>query len=330
MIRVLKPGLLTTVQDLGRPGYQQYGVSVGGALDAFAARVANLVVGNDENAALLEMAQTGPELQFEHEALVAWNGGDFEATIGGRPLPRDRAVRVAAGETVSFGVARRGLRAWLAIAGGIDVPKVMGSRATYRRAGLGGHNHGRPLAAGDALRHFAPGPWARTILASLAQRGERATVWTVRPETLGKPAPAGTVRALRGPEWDRFSNEAQKLFFAAEWEATREADRMGVRLHGPELTLARPLEMISSAVNTGIVQVPPSGQPIVLLPSRQSVGGYPRIAAVAAVDIGRFTQLRPGEKVRFERIPLAVALELQLQRERDLGRVRLGLVRLTG
>ncbi len=330
MIRVLKPGLLTTVQDLGRPGYQQYGVAVGGALDGFAARVANLIVGNDDNAAVLEMAQTGPDLQFDRDTLVAWNGGDFEATVGGRPLPRDRAVRVVAGETLSFGVARSGLRAWLAVAGGIDVPLVMGSRSTYRRAGVGGHNHGRPLAAGDRLQAFAPGEWATTVLASLKQRGAQATVWTVRPETLGPSAPAGTVRAVIGPEWDWFSNDAQRAFFSSEWEATREADRMGVRLHGPELALLKPREMISAAVNTGIVQVPPSGQPIMLLPSRQSVGGYPRIAAVAAMDVGRFTQLRPGEKVRFTRIPLAVAFKLQLQRERDLGRVRMGLARLNG
>ncbi len=305
-------------------------MAVGGALDAFAARTANLIVGNDDNAAVLELAQTGPDLQFGRDALVAWNGGDFEATVGGRPLPRDRAVHIAAGETVSFGVARSGLRAWLAVAGGIDVPLVMGSRSTYRRAGIGGHNHGRALAAGDTLQCFAPGGWAGTVLSSLRQRGLRATVWTVRPETLGQPAPAGTVRVMCGPEWDWFSNDAQRAFFSAEWEATREADRMGVRLHGPELALAKPREMISSAVNTGIVQVPPSGQPIVLLPSRQSVGGYPRIAAVAAVDIGRFTQLRPGQKVRFSRIPLAVALQLQTKRERDLGRVRMGLARLTG
>jgi antagonist of KipI len=329
MIHVLKGGLLTTVQDLGRPGYQQYGVAVGGALDAFGARVANLIVGNEDNAALLEFAQTGPELRFERETLVAWNGGNFEATVGGQLLPRDRAVRVAAGETVQFGVGQSGLRGWLAIAGGIDVPLVMGSRSTYRRAGIGGHQ-GRPLAAEDRLTTFASGDWAMAVLGSLRTRGQRATVWSVRPETMGEPAPAGTVRAVCGPEWDWFSAEAQRAFFSSEWEATREADRMGVRLHGPELTQARPREMISSAVNTGVVQVPPSGQPIVLLPSRQSVGGYPRIAAVASADVGRFTQLRPGEKVRFSRVALPVALQFQLKRERDLSRARMGLARLTG
>ena len=329
MISVIKPGLLTTVQDLGRPGFQQYGVAVGGALDTLAARAANLVVGNDDNAAVLEMAQTGPDLAFERETLVAWSGADFEARVGPEPLPRDRAVRVGAGETISFGFARSGLRAWLAVAGGVDVPLVMGSRSTYRRAGIGGHQ-GRSLLAGDKLKVFPPTDWARHLLDSMRTGKKRATAWTVRPEVLGKPAGAGVIRAVRGPEWDWFTPESQQRFFAEEWQATKEADRMGVRLEGPSLALAKPREMISSAVNTGVVQVPPAGRPIVLLPSRQSVGGYPRIAAVAAVDLRCFTQLRPGDKVRFQEITLGAAHGLYLGRERDLNRVRAGLARLTG
>ncbi len=327
MMRIRKPGLLTTVQDLGRPGYQQYGIVVGGALDSFAARAVNLCVGNDDNAALLEMAQTGPDLTFEQDTLLAWGGADFDARAGSQPLPRDRAVRIAAGEVVSFGLARSGLRAWLAIAGGIDVPLVMGSRTTYRRAGIGGHQ-GRPLAAGDALRLFTPSPWAQQILASLAAGQKQAVAWSVRPETMGRPAKPGVVRALRGPECDWFAREAQRAFFAAEWTATKEADRMGVRLQGPELPLLKPQEMISSSVNSGVVQVPPAGQPIVLLPSRQSVGGYPRLAAVVSADLGRFTQMRPGDKVRFAETTLAAAHEIHLARERDLARVRMGLARL--
>ena len=329
MIQVAKPGLLTTVQDLGRPGYQQYGIVVGGALDGFAARAANLIVGNDDNAAVLEMAQTGPELSFEKETLIAWGGANFDAHLGSEPLPRDRAVRVAAGETVSFGVASTGMRAWLAVAGGVDVPLVMGSRSTYRRAGIGGHQ-GRPLVAGDTLKLGQPSEWARQILAALRAGARRSTAWTVRPETMGRPAPAGMVRALRGPEWDWFKVEAQLDFFRAKWQATREADRMGVRLTGPMLAREKEGDMISSAVNAGVVQVPAAGQPIVLLPSRQSVGGYPRMAAVAAVDLGRFTQLRPGDTVRFEEITLGAAHELYLARERDLNRVRTGLARLAG
>jgi antagonist of KipI len=329
MITVLKPGLLTTVQDLGRPGYQQYGIVVGGAIDRLAARTANLIVGNDDNAAVLEMAQTGPELQFAAETLVAWCGGEFDARIGAEPLPAERAVRVAAGETIRFGFARGGLRGWLAVAGGVDVPLVMGSRSTYRRAGIGGHQ-GRPLVAGDRLAVFPAGDRARHVLGTLRAGGQRATAWTVRPGTLGKPAAAGTVRAVRGPEWEWFTPEARHLFFAATWQATAEADRMGVRLDGPALALAQPREMISAAVNSGVVQVPAAGRPIVLLPSRQSVGGYPRLAAVAAVDVRRVTQLRPGDPVRFQEITLAAAHELYLARERDLNRVRLGLARITG
>lgn len=329
MIRVLKPGLLTTVQDLGRPGYQQYGVVVGGALDAFSARVANLLAGNDDSAAVLEMAQTGPELFFEDDTLIAWCGADFVAQVGGQPLPRERAVRVAAGETINFGLARSGLRAWLAFAGGVDVPLVLGSRSTYRRAGIGG-NKGRSLAAGDILKLGEKSVRSATLLASLATTRQRASTWSVRPKFLGRIAPPGKVRAMRGPEWRWFTPEAQQAFFSTSWRATKDADRMGVRLDGPALALVQPHEMISSCVNTGVVQVPAGGQPIVLLPSRQSVGGYPRLAAVAAVDIGHCSQLRPGEHLQFQEITLAAAHELYLARERDLNRARSGLSRMAG
>lgn len=327
MITVIKTGLLTTVQDLGRPGYQEYGIAVGGALDAFSMRVANMILENADNAAVFEMAQTGPELCFEQETLVAWCGADFEAWVGSEPLPRDRAVRVAGGESVTFGFAKSGLRAWLAVAGGVNVPLVMGSRSTYRRANLGGHE-GRPLVAGDILATGASGERAQLILAGLRASGRRATSWTVRPQTLGGPIVAGTIRAMFGPEWSWFKDDSQRAFFLTEWTATKEADRMGVRLKGPALELLQPREMVSSAVNTGVVQVPSAGQPIVLLPSRQSVGGYPRLAALAAVDVGRFTQLRPGDKVRFQKISLAAAHELYLARERELTLIRMGLARL--
>ncbi|MBA3849853.1 MAG: KipI antagonist [Opitutus sp.] len=323
MITVLKPGLLTAVMDLGRPGYQRHGVVVGGALDRFAARVANTIVGNDENAALLELAQLGPELRFDVPAVVAWCGGGFEPRVGAEPLPRDRAVRVAAGETIGFGPAQTGLRAWLAVAGGIDVPLVLGSRSTYRRAGFGGFN-GRPLQAGDRLRMGEMSGFARRLSATPV----RAAPWSIRPDTLGNQAPVGTVRAMRGPEWDWFTPEAQRAFFSSPWTATKDADRMGVRLAGPELTLAEAREMISDGVNEGIVQVPAAGAPIVLLASRQTVGGYPRLAAVASVDLGRLAQLAPGQTVRFGEITLARAHELYLGRERDLTRVRTGLSRL--
>lgn len=325
MIRVLKPGLLTVVMDLGRPGYQRHGVGVGGALDRFAARVANILVGNGEDAALLEIAQMGPELIFGRDTLVAWCGGGFEPRLNGEPLPCDRTVCVRAGETLWFGPARSGLRAWLAIAGGLDVPVVLGSRSTYRRAGFGGWR-GRALQVGDELPLGTPSEWARARL----HRAERFSPWTVRPHTLGQPAEPGTVRAMIGPEWGWFTRESQRQFFSAKWIATHDADRMGERLEGPALGLAKPRELISEGVNEGNVQVPAGGQPIVLLASRQTVGGYPRIAAVASVDLGRLAQLAPGDTVRFKQIALATAHELYLAREHDLNRVRAGLSRLAG
>lgn len=323
MISVVKPGLLTTVQDLGRFGYQKFGVVVGGALDRFAARVVNSIVGNDENAAVLEFAQLGPELRFERDALIAWTGADFAARIGGELLPSDRAVRVRAGEVATFGAARSGLRGWLAVAGGIDVPLVLGSRTTYRRGGFGGFE-GRPLRAGDVLRGGELSEWTRTYLG----KAPRVSTWSVRPPTLGKPPSAGAVRAMRGPEWDWFEAEAQRLFFATEWTATKDADRMGVRLNGPALPQRAAREMISEGVADGVVQVPAGGAPIVLLPSRQTVGGYPRIAVVATVDMGRLAQLAPARTIRFEEISVAEAQSLYLARERDLNRVRTGLARL--
>jgi len=323
MISVVKPGLLTTVQDLGRFGYQKFGVVVGGALDRFAARVVNSVVGNDEDAAVIEFAQLGPELRFEREALIAWTGADFAARSGGELLPADRAVRVQAGETLSFGAARAGLRGWLAVAGGIDVPLVLGSRTTYRRGGFGGFE-GRPLRVGDTLRVGEFSEWTRNYLG----KAPRFSTWSVRPPTLGKPAAAGTVRVVRGPEWEWFEAEAQRLFFASDWTATKDADRMGVRLAGPVLPQRTVREMISEGVADGAVQVPAGGAPIVLLPSRQTVGGYPRIAAVAAIDHGRLAQLAPGRTIRFQEISVAEAHGLYLARERDLNRVRTGLARL--
>ena len=325
-LEVIKPGLLTTVQDLGRWGWQRYGIVVGGALDPWAARVANVLVGNTENAAVLEIAQSGPDLRFEEDVLVAWCGADYPVLVEGRPVPGDRAVRVAAGEVLSFGFVRRGLRAWLAVAGGLEVPLVLDSRSTYRRAGLGGHE-GRSLAAGDRLPVGKPARWAVQLLDQLRGRDQRHVNWTVHPAGLGNPPTPPVVRAVRGPEWDWFSADAQRRFFTTEWRITKDADRMGARLAGPALDLKEPREMISSAVNAGIVQVPAGGEPIVLLASRQSVGGYPRIASVATVDLGRFAQLREGDPIRFQEISLLAAHHLHLVRERHLGMVRAGLVR---
>lgn len=325
MITIVKPGLLTSVMDLGRPGWQRHGVVCGGAADRFAARVANTIVGNDEGAAVLEFAQLGPELVFAHDTLVAWCGGDFDARVGGEPLPRDKGVCVRAGELLRFGPALAGLRGWLAVAGGIDVPLALGSRSTYRRAGIGGF-HGRRLQAGDQIPLGTASAWAVARM----QAPARVSPWSLRPDTLVPSPSPGKVRVVRGPEWDWFTGEAQDLFVATGWRVSKDADRMGARLEGPTLARSDKREMISEAAPEGAVQIPAGGQPIVLLASRQTVGGYPRIACVVSVDFGRLAQLAPGATVQFECVSVETAHALSLARERNLRRAHLGLARLGG
>lgn len=327
MLTVLKPGLLTTVQDQGRPGLQRHGIPVGGAVDAFAARVANALVGNDDGAAVLEMALLGPELRAEQELLVAYCGRGFEPCVAGQPVGHDRPFVAGAGEVISFQPQRSGARGWLAVAGGIDVPLAYGSRSTYARGRIGGHE-GRPLIASDRLKAGPRPAWADHVARQLRGAGRRSATWSVRPETLGRVNGGNAVRAMRGPEWDSFTPGSQALFFSATYTATKDADRIGLRLEGAPLALAVPREEISSGMNVGVVQVPGNGQPIVLLVGRQSVGGYPRIAAVATVDLGKLAQVKPGDELTFHEITVAKAHELLLARERDFVRVKSGLARM--
>lgn len=314
MIEVIRGGLLTTVQDLGRRGYQHLGVVVGGAADPFSARVANFLAGNLENAALLEMAFAGPKLRFVQDAVIAWCGADFTATCDGKPLPKNRPVSLKAGSVLGFGGTKTGAIAWLAIAGGIDVPEVMGSHSTDLAGKFGGFE-GRKLAAGDRLaigRNESAKPFSQRDAASSS----------LVPERLVAVCGPGVVRVMRGPEWEWFSKEARETFFQSIFDVTKDGNRMGTRLSGPPLSLAKPREMISAPVDHGVIQVPPSGQPIILGADRQTIGGYPRIGVVATVDLGKLAQFRPGETVRFHEIQASEAHELLLRRERDFAIAR--------
>jgi antagonist of KipI len=311
---VLKPGL-TAVQDAGRPAYQRFGVVVGGAADPFALRVANVLVGNDAKAAGLEMALAGPRLQFDADMLLAWCGTDFEATLDGKPFPKNRPACVPSGGCVDFTSAKHGTTAWLALAGGITVPEVMGSRATDLVARIGGIK-GRRLVAGDLLPVGVPSDWAQAML-KLLERSAKPATWALPPERLGVQGEPGVLRALRGPEWDWFAADAHEKFFREAYRVTKDSNRMGVRLTGPSLALAVRREMISAAVHHGVVQVPPSGQPILLGADRQTIGGYPRIGVVATVDFASLAQLRPDEDIRFREVTIAQAHEMLLQRDRD-------------
>ncbi|MFC4274887.1 5-oxoprolinase subunit C family protein [Achromobacter aloeverae] len=319
MIRVLKPGALTQLQDLGRYGFQRYGVPVNGVMDEWSHRVANILVGNDEAMATLECTLTGPMLQFQEERLIALCGADMRASIDGVPAPLNEPILLRRGATLAFGECRRGARLYLAVRGGFDAEPVMGSASTFPRGGFGGFA-GRALAKGDRLplRAADPGyPRARRLLVQSGTPFVSAALFDV-------PAPeaAEAVRAMRGPQWDAFTDEARTAFVSVPFTVDAQSDRMGYRLRGETLKLAQPLEMISEATAFGTVQVPPDGNPIVLMADRQSAGGYPKIAYVATVDLPRLAQALPGTALRFAIVEMEEAQALYLARAAELAALR--------
>ena len=301
-VRVMRSGMLATIQDLGRPGLRAAGVPVGGAMDAFALRVANLLVGNDEDAAGLEMTQVGAELEFGEDTVVAVTG----ATAGGLEPWRPHFLK--AGTRIEWGQFTAGCRAYVAVAGGFDVPVILNGRGTYLRAGWGGW-HGRALRQGDVLTVTPP------------ERSLAAGRWHIDPRILPAYAANPTLRVLTGAQAGEFGAQWQQ----AEFEVHPHSDRMGIRLQGVPLTRAVATELDSTAVAPGTVQVPPDGQPIVLGADAQTIGGYPQLAHVISVDLPLLAQLRPADKVRFATVTLAEAHRLLRAREHALALLREGL-----
>ncbi len=307
-VRVIKPGLLTTVQDRGRWGFQSRGVSVAGPMDAYAHRLANVLVGNADDAATLEVTWVGPELEFDDERVIAVSGAEFEVAVNGRRVPPDQACAVAGGARLAFGRRLRGTRAYVAIAGGIAVTPVFGSRATHVGSRLGGLD-GRALQAGDRL------PLA-------AKRGTTPFSRGVRPLSGQgvRPVPDGhaLVRVLAGPQDDYFTHEALRALQASPYSIGQNSDRMGFRLEGTRLSHARGADIISDATPMGAVQVPASGLPILLMADRQTTGGYPKIATVITADLGLAGQLGPGDTISFAVCSPGEALAALIAQERAL------------
>lgn len=325
-LSILKPGLLTTVQDLGRFGYQQNGIIVSGAMDALALRVANRLVGNDETAAGLEITLLGPRIRFEAAHLIALTGAHLAPTLNGQPVAGNRAVWVAAGTELAFGPAGAGCRAYLAVAGGVAVPLVLGSRSTYLRAGFGGHE-GRALRAGDVLPVGAASPVGKQLKQQLARPGAAwaAASFTPGPTLCPRPLFRPVLRAVRGPEYAQFAAASQRALWQEPFTITPAADRMGYRLHGPPLVRPEETELLSSAVTFGTVQVPAGGQPIVLLADHQTTGGYPRLAQVVSVDWPALAQAAPGQQLRFQEVSVAEAQALYATREAAVAGFRRGI-----
>ena len=297
-ITVLNPGLLTTVQDAGRVGYQQFGVSVSGVMDPRAMNIANILVGNDEGEAVLECTMMGPQLRFDEANVIAVTGGDLGLTLDGQPVATYSAFLVQAGQTLRFTALRTGCRAYIAFAGGLDIPLVMGSRSTYMKAKIGGFE-GRKLEKGDEIGFRSP----KTDLRNLAIR-HMAPEFTPRAEY--------TVRVVMGPQDDMFTDQGIETFLGETYTVTPEFDRMGCRMDGPVIEHKNGGDIISDGIAFGAIQVPSAGKPIIMLADRQTTGGYTKIANVISADFRIIGQLKAGDKVRFVKVSVAAAQEALL------------------
>ncbi len=317
---VERAGFVTTVQDLGRRGHRASGVSLGGALDTNALRVANLLVGNDPACAGLELSMGNVRLRFADDRLVAWCGGVFDVHIGEAVAGSGRAALVRAGEEVLI-AARQG-RAWLAISGGIDVPPVLGSRSTDLRSGFGGFA-GRALRDGDLVRLGTLSCSSNALTKKLWTK--RVADWSAPNEWSNTALRHPFLRIIAGPDRDLFEPTALERLVYEPFTVSADSDRMGVRLDGPELQRRIAGDLLSETVAPGTVQVPPNGQPIILLGDCQTIGGYPKIAHVITVDLAAAAQLQAGDTVRFVETDVAGAQRALAERERQLALFRVGL-----
>jgi antagonist of KipI len=307
-IEVVDGGMLTTVQDLGRYGYQRYGVPTSGALDLFSLRAANRLVGNADDAAGIEMMLVGPRLRFLVPATIALTGANLDARVDGRRVDRWQSVVVEAGATLSFIGPEDGIRAYLAVAGGIDVPVVLGSRSTYVRSKLGGVE-GRALRAGDVLQVCGERP---VLLGGALRLAESS-----RPSY----GHAHVVRVVLGPQDDRFTARGIDTFLSSTYTVAPQSDRMGYRLSGPVIEHLRGPDIVSDGTPFGAVQVAGDGVPIVLLADRGTAGGYTKIATVIGPDIPLVAQAAPGDEVRFTRVDLETAYAAVREQEEQLGSI---------
>lgn len=299
-MHVIRSGPRTTIQDKGRFGFQNSGFAPSGFIDRIASRAANVLVDNDDSEAVLEFCFSAPVLRFDEPVNIAVCGGDFRVHVGERTYPAAKAVHVPAGMTVSITTGELGLYGSIAVGGGLDIPEVMGSRSTNLRCGIGGLE-GRMLQDGDVigLRH--------------PENGRRDLSWRWVPERslIKESDPEITVvRVIPGPQEEMFTEEGIRTFYESEYVVSSHSDRMGFRLNGPKVEAVNGYDILSDGIVSGSVQISGTGEPIVMMADRQTTGGYAKIASVINVDIPFLAQLRPGQKVKFEKITVQEAQAL--------------------
>ncbi|MDD3229463.1 MAG: biotin-dependent carboxyltransferase family protein [Oscillospiraceae bacterium] len=308
MIVVEKGGALTTIQDLGRFGFERFGVSPSGPMDVRSFSISNILVGNPRNAAAMEISIMGPTLRFRDSAVIAVTGCEISFMRNGVPLPMYTTVYISAGDIVEFGIAKTGCRAYLAVSGGFDVPAVMGSRATSIQNKIGGI-YGRRLQNGDELTIGSSSIKTEQILGRSLPRDNFEGNQFV------------TLRVIMGPQDNEFTKEGIQTFLESTYKVGNDSNRMGYRLSGPLIQHSGDGNIISDGIVTGSVQIPTSGLPIVMLAERQTVGGYPKIATIISVDISKIGQCRPGDQVRFQAVDIDEAQRLYGAYLEDLDRM---------
>jgi antagonist of KipI len=302
-IEVQEPGLLTTVQDLGREGFGPMGISPSGAADPVSLRIGNRLAGNDEGAAALEMTLVGGTFRFTRDAAIALAGSDFCATLDGTPVEMWESHQVRAGAILRLGATRSGARCYLCVRGGIAVEPFLGSASTHLLSGLGGFQ-GRALRRGDVLNIGPPSAlYRKRRLASM---------------TLQALAPHKLLRVTPGPQADWFPESSQRAFYASTYRVAENSNRMGLRLEGDPIALQPARELLTEGAPLGAIQVPPSGLPIILFVEQQTTGGYPKIANVISADLHSVGQLRPRDEIRFQRVEFEMAQSLLRKQERLL------------
>ncbi|MTT31867.1 5-oxoprolinase/urea amidolyase family protein [Terrilactibacillus sp. BCM23-1] len=322
-IKIIRPGLLSTIQDLGRQGFQKHGVIVGGAMDRYASRLANMLVGNEEGEGTIEMTLVGPSIEFEQDMLISMTGGNFSPTIDDEKAPMWRPIYVKKGSVLTLNVCESGCRAYLAVAGGFNIKKVMESKSTYLLGNIGGYK-GRALQKNDRLYVNEMSSIAKKIVQKVKFEADRgpfiAPKWCIPSSYIPQAEPV--LRFVEGKQFDQFSQQSIHDFCDKPFDISQKSDRMGYRLTGPKLNLKEPMELLSEAVSHGTVQVPPNGDPIVLLADRQTTGGYPKIAQVISVDLPIIAQLKPGEQVYFRKIDFSEAEALLLEQEKEIDQLK--------